>query len=63
MANPSISLPDSMVEEIDDRRHSTHPRSDWIQAAIALRLALEDAGEWENTLRTYDVYQTPEQQP
>ena len=47
MANPSISLPDDMLEEIDDRRHSTTDRSEWIRQAIIARMNAEDSGKWE----------------
>lgn len=46
MENTSIELPDEMVTEIDDRRHSTISRSQWLRDAARVRLALEDAGEW-----------------
>jgi len=48
MANPSISLPDELLQEVDDRRHSTTDRSEWIRQAIIARLKAEDDGEWEN---------------
>jgi len=47
MANPSISLPDDMLKEIDDRRHSTTDRSEWIRQAIIARMNAEDSGNWE----------------
>jgi metal-responsive CopG/Arc/MetJ family transcriptional regulator len=46
MAKTSIVLPDDVLTEIDDRRHSTTHRSVWIEAAIRKRLELEDSGEW-----------------
>ena len=55
MANPSISLPDDMVEEIDDRRHSTVYRSEWIREAVMARFLLEDAGSWEEVARRLEV--------
>jgi len=42
MAQPSLSMPDAMQTEIDDRRHSTTYRSTYIREAIALRFLLED---------------------
>ena len=46
MHNTSIELPEAVVEEIDDRRHSTVSRSEWIRQAIIARLSVEDRGEW-----------------
>lgn len=46
MANPSISIPDVLLTEVDDRRHSTTYRSQWICGAIRKRLELEDSGQW-----------------
>lgn len=46
MGNPSVEMPDAMLEEVDDRRHSTVSRSQWIREAIQARLDAEDAGEW-----------------
>lgn len=47
MAKPSVSIPDDMLDEVDDRRHSTTDRSEWIRQAITARLNAEDAGEWD----------------
>jgi|AntDeeMinimDraft_6_1070357.scaffolds.fasta_scaffold80510_1 metal-responsive CopG/Arc/MetJ family transcriptional regulator len=47
MHNTSIEIPDEIVEEIDDRRHSTVSRSQWIREAIQGRLDSENSGEWE----------------
>jgi len=47
MANPSISLPDNLLKEIDDRRHSTTDRSEWIRQSIIARIEAEDDGTWE----------------
>ena len=55
MANPSISLPDDMVREIDDRRHSTTYRSEWIREAVMARFLLEDVGKWEEVARRMEV--------
>jgi metal-responsive CopG/Arc/MetJ family transcriptional regulator len=46
MANPSVEMPDDMEAEIDDRRHATVSRSQWIREAIQARLNAEDAGTW-----------------
>ncbi len=46
MAKPSVSMPDELVAEVDDRRHSTTDRSEWIRDAVIARLNAEDAGEW-----------------
>ena len=47
MANPSISIPNDLLAEVDDRRHSTTDRSEWIRQAIIARIRDEDADEWE----------------
>lgn len=47
MVNPSVSMPDDLVIEIDDRRHSTTGRSEWIREALYARLVLEDEGDWD----------------
>jgi metal-responsive CopG/Arc/MetJ family transcriptional regulator len=41
-------MPDDLVAEIDDRRHSTTDRSEWIRDAVIARLNAEDAGEWKD---------------
>lgn len=46
MGNPSIEMSEEMLDEIDDRRHSTVSRSQWIREAIQARLDAEDADEW-----------------
>jgi metal-responsive CopG/Arc/MetJ family transcriptional regulator len=46
MSNPSIEMPDEMVAEVDNRRHSNTSRSQWVREAIQARLDAEDAGEW-----------------
>jgi hypothetical protein len=40
-------MPQWMLDEIDDRRHSRTDRSEWIRGAIKARLEAEDRGEWE----------------
>ena len=49
MANPSISMPDEMEDEIDRRRPSTKSRAQWIREAIQARFDAEDQGEWEKS--------------
>lgn len=44
--NPSISFPDGMVDEIDQRRESTTSRSRWVAEAVKARFDAEDVGEW-----------------
>lgn len=43
MAQPSLSMPDAMQTDIDDRRHATTNRSEFIREAIALRFLLDDS--------------------
>lgn len=50
MRNTGITLPNDMVEEIDDRRHSTVSRAAWIRGAIKGRFRMEDAGDWFDDL-------------
>lgn len=45
MARPSVSIPDWMLEELD-QRNSRPDRSKWIREAIVARFDAEDAGEW-----------------
>ena len=47
MPKPSVVMPDWMMDEIDDRRHSRLDRSEWIRGAIRARLDAEDRGDWE----------------
>jgi len=47
MPKPSVVIPQWMLDEIDDRRHSRTDRSKWIRQAIAARLEAEGRGEWE----------------
>lgn len=42
-----ISLSADVLTEVDDRRHSNKPRSQWIEEAILKRLELENTGEWD----------------
>ena len=47
MSNPSISIPDWMVDEIHERREKGTNRSQYIREAIQARFDAEDAGLWE----------------
>lgn len=44
--NPSMSFPDWLLAEVDERRGNT-PRSQYMQEAAFGRLLDEDAGEWD----------------
>jgi len=44
-------MPDDMLDEIDDRRHSRIDRSEWVREAILVRLLLEDDGDWDAVLQ------------
>lgn len=46
MAKTSISISDDVMQELDDRRHSTTDRSEWIEEAIRMRFVVEDASSW-----------------
>jgi len=46
MENTGLTMPKDMLEDVDDRRHSTTARSQWIREAVQARLNAEDAGEW-----------------
>ena len=48
MPKPSVVMPDWMMDEIDDRRHSRTDRSEWIRGAILARLDAEDRGDWDD---------------
>lgn len=41
MRRTSVAFPDSLVKEIDDVRHSTVSRSDWMRRAVEMRLAAD----------------------
>lgn len=62
MAKPSVSIPDDLLGEVDDRRHSTTDRSEWIRQAIIARLDAEDSGEWE-TPEDWSGNDTPSRAP
>jgi metal-responsive CopG/Arc/MetJ family transcriptional regulator len=47
MANPSISIPDEMLAEVDERLGYGDSRSAYIREALRKRLDEEDAGEWQ----------------
>lgn len=53
MVKPSISVPDWMWDEVDERRDSDETsdsfedRSAYVRGALLARFAAEDAGEWE----------------
>lgn len=46
MATPTISMPDDLLDEVDDRRESTTSRSQWVREAIEARIDAEDADAW-----------------
>lgn len=46
MPHPSITMAQSLYDEIDDHRHSRTGRSAWLRNAARVRIALEDKGEW-----------------
>ena len=54
MPKPSVVMPDLMMDEIDDRRHSRTDRSEWIRGAIQARLDAEDRGDWEEYAPDHD---------
>lgn len=45
MANPSVSMPDELIDRIDESRGNV-PRSRWIQEAARARLEAEERGSW-----------------
>lgn len=47
MARPSLSAPEWMLIEIEERREKGTNRSEWIREAVMARLIAEDNGEWE----------------
>lgn len=47
MAQPSLSMPDAMKTDIDDRRHATTNRSKYVREAIVLRFLLEDGPAYD----------------
>ena len=53
MANPSISIDDRLLDDVDSRVRGTDSRSEWLSGAARLRLALEDAGVYEEFVAEY----------
>lgn len=58
MAKPSISMPDVMLETVDERVGPD--RSEWIRGAILFRIFAEDADDrdelpepWQNAISEY----------
>lgn len=47
MVRTSISIPEDVKDEIDERRHANTPRSQWILEAVKVRFLIEDAGSWD----------------
>lgn len=47
MVRTSISIPEDVEREIDERRHASISRSEWILEAVRVRFLLEDAGSWD----------------
>lgn len=45
MANPSISMPDDVLAEADER-NSSASRSQYVTEALVVRFLLEDDDEW-----------------
>jgi metal-responsive CopG/Arc/MetJ family transcriptional regulator len=51
MSGTSVYIGDEkMVDEVDDRRHATTSRSEWIREAMLVRLYLEADDEWDAAL-------------
>jgi len=44
----SVTMPAEMIEEIDQRRPSTTPRSEWVRKAAIARLFDESHGRWDD---------------
>lgn len=53
MANPSISLPDGVVEDAD-RRNTTTNRSEYFREALLVRFLLEDREQFDELLEDAD---------
>lgn len=47
MKKPSVSLPESTLDEIKDRRDKGQNRSEYIREALQARFQAEDDGTWE----------------
>ena len=50
MVSTSVNMPSELREDVDEQRHSTTSRSEWVVEAIQVRLALEDQGEFADIL-------------
>ncbi|MFW5896318.1 MAG: ribbon-helix-helix domain-containing protein [archaeon] len=47
MKRPSVSLPEEMVDEIEERREKGVSRSEYIRDALKARFDAEDTNTWE----------------
>lgn len=45
MANPSVSIPDDLLDKVDDELDYGDSRSEWIQEAIREKLERDTDGE------------------
>lgn len=72
MRRTSVAFPDSLVKEIDDVRHSTVSRSDWMRTAVEMRLTADklknERGEtlpeewWTEAMKEYLAKKTAVEQ-
>lgn len=46
MKKPSMTMPDWMLDAIEDRREKGESRSEYVRDALARRFEQEDEGNW-----------------
>jgi Arc/MetJ-type ribon-helix-helix transcriptional regulator len=49
MQKPSMTMPASMLEQIEERREKGTSRSEYVREAVQARFDAEDAGTWDDT--------------
>jgi Arc/MetJ-type ribon-helix-helix transcriptional regulator len=59
MKNTGISLPQRMIDEIEERRDKGESRAKYIRDALRGRFDREDAGEWRTPDANVDAVDAP----
>ena len=54
MARPSFTMPDEMLDDLEERLPEDGNKSRYVREALVARFEAEDAGEWE-TPESYTV--------
>lgn len=59
MKRPSITIPQWMIDEIEERREKSVSRSEYIRDALEDRFDQEDNGTWDLDPKHPDVEEQP----